>query len=151
MSLVEREGLVEQLGSAIKAAKGGVGAFIAVSGEAGAGKTSLVREAVASTPSVWGEPLSTPRPLGLFQDIAREIWPQSTGADDLDVVGMRERPLEWMKDIPLSLIVEDKLHLSTKTVAHHVSAVLRKAGSRSRRDLQPRTTPSLESGGRSEP
>ena len=31
-----------------------------------------------------------------------------------------------------------RLHLSTRTVEHHVSAVLRKTGARSRRDLQPR-------------
>lgn len=109
MVLIERETLVERIGSAIEAARGGAGALIALSGEAGAGKTSLVREAVASASALWGycEPLSTPRPLGPFRDIARQIWSGPAGSHDLGVVDMRERLLEWVRDAPVPLVIED--------------------------------------------
>jgi predicted ATPase len=49
------------------------GALVLVMGEAGAGKTALVREfaAGASARVLWGacEALSTPRPLGPFLDL----------------------------------------------------------------------------------
>src|SRR4051794_16213756 len=96
MPLVERESLVERL----RVARG----LVAVAGEAGAGKTSLVRAAVAG--AAWGfcEPLATPRPLGPFHDIARGIWPD---AGPLGVVELRERLLERLRREPVPLVVED--------------------------------------------
>ena len=81
-----------------------------VSGEAGAGKTVLVREALAASGAAWGycEPLSTPRPLGPFRDIAAQVLQDDT--QDMDVAGMRERLLARLRsdrgDVP-PLVVED--------------------------------------------
>jgi DNA-binding CsgD family transcriptional regulator/tetratricopeptide (TPR) repeat protein len=91
--LVERDGLVGRLRSAR-------GRFVAVLGEAGAGKTALVQTALADAAWGWCEPLATPRPLGPFRDIARALWP---GEPELGVPELRERLL----DSRTPLVVED--------------------------------------------
>ena len=91
--LVERDGLVDRL-------RGARGRFVAVLGEAGAGKTALVQTALADAAWGWCEPLATPRPLGPFRDIARALWP---GEPELGVPELRERLL----DTPAPLVVED--------------------------------------------
>jgi DNA-binding CsgD family transcriptional regulator len=91
--LVERDGLVDQL-------RGARGQFVAVLGEAGAGKTVLVQAALAGAAWGWCEPLATPRPLGPFRDIARTLWP---GEPEAGVPELRERLLETRTP----LVVED--------------------------------------------
>jgi DNA-binding CsgD family transcriptional regulator len=91
--LVERDGLVDRL-------RGARGRFVAVLGEAGAGKTALVQTALADAAWGWCEPLATPRPLGPFRDIARALWP---GEPELGVPELRERLL----DTRAPLVVED--------------------------------------------
>ncbi|HEY7101519.1 MAG TPA: LuxR C-terminal-related transcriptional regulator [Mycobacteriales bacterium] len=91
--LVERDGLVDQL-------RGARGRFVAVLGEAGAGKTMLVQAALPDAAWGWCEPLATPRPLGPFRDVARALWP---GEPELGVPELRERLL----DTRAPLVVED--------------------------------------------
>jgi DNA-binding CsgD family transcriptional regulator len=91
--LVERDGLVDRL-------RGARGRFVAVLGEAGAGKTVLVQAALPDAAWGWCEPLATPRPLGPFRDIARALWP---GEPELGVPELRERLL----DTRTPLVVED--------------------------------------------
>jgi DNA-binding CsgD family transcriptional regulator len=91
--LVERGGLVDRL-------RGARGRFVAVLGEAGAGKTVLVQAALPDAAWGWCEPLATPRPLGPFRDIARALWP---GEPELGVPELRERLL----DNRTPLVVED--------------------------------------------
>ena len=91
--LVERDGLLDRL-------RGARGRFVAVLGEAGAGKTALVQTALADSAWGWCEPLATPRPLGPFRDIARALWP---GEPELGVPELRERLL----DTRAPLVVED--------------------------------------------
>jgi len=102
--LVEREALVERLREAVAAAGAGSGGLVAVAGEAGAGKTSLVQAAVE--PAVWGfcDPLATPRPLGPFRDIARRVLPDGAGSGAGE---LRERLLDWLGGEPVPLVVED--------------------------------------------
>lgn len=106
MRIVERDGLVGRLRAAVQAARAGDGRMILVSGEAGAGKTAVVREVVADVPALWGfcEPLGTPRPLGPFRDIGRQLSPPP-GA--LDVVAIGERMLDEVRTGDLVLVVED--------------------------------------------
>lgn len=101
--MVERDDLVARIAAAHAAARAGHGSIVAVSGEAGAGKTSLVRAAFPGRTAAWGfcEPLSTPRPLGPFRDISRIIW---GGRADHD---LRETLLDWMGGEPIPLVVED--------------------------------------------
>src|SRR5262245_9989122 len=74
MQLVEREGLLERLDACLDEA-GTAGQLVLIGGESGVGKTSLVRRFVESVPDgfrvLWGacDPLSTPSPLGPFQDM----------------------------------------------------------------------------------
>ncbi len=74
--LLEREEALAQLHEAFAATAAGRGRFVLVGGEAGVGKTSLVRrfceELPGGTAVFWGgcDPLVTPRPLGPFLEIA---------------------------------------------------------------------------------
>ncbi len=76
MELVERDALLEQLAQQLRAAAAGVGRLVLVAGEAGIGKTSLLRALAAQRGDAqlwWGacDALQTPHPLGPLQDIAR--------------------------------------------------------------------------------
>src|SRR5215216_3912063 len=76
MDLLEREPILAELDGLLREAAGGTGRVVAVSGEAGAGKTSLVEHFVAAhagrarTLRGLCDPLSTPRPLGPVHDMA---------------------------------------------------------------------------------
>jgi len=63
--LLEREAFLEVLA-------GPLGRLILIGGEAGVGKTALVREFAAGRRVLWGacDPLLTPRPLGPLLDVA---------------------------------------------------------------------------------
>ena len=63
--LLEREAFLDVL-------SGPAGRLVLVGGEAGVGKTALVREFVADRRVLWGAcyPLHTPRPLGPLLDVA---------------------------------------------------------------------------------
>jgi DNA-binding CsgD family transcriptional regulator/tetratricopeptide (TPR) repeat protein len=80
--LVEREEQLKLLNSALFGAQQGHGRIVILSGEAGVGKTSLLREFASNAPArtkfCWGgcEALFTPRPLGPLQDMAQAIDPE---------------------------------------------------------------------------
>lgn len=71
--LLEREHALETLGAAWAAAVGGSGRLVLVAGEAGGGKTAVVRSFCAELDAavLLGacDPLFTPRPLGPFLDL----------------------------------------------------------------------------------
>jgi DNA-binding CsgD family transcriptional regulator/tetratricopeptide (TPR) repeat protein len=76
--LVEREGALNELKDTWEGVRRtGRGAIVLVRGEAGCGKTALLRGFAdsISDPVVWGAcyPLSTPRPLGPFVDLAEQV------------------------------------------------------------------------------
>jgi DNA-binding CsgD family transcriptional regulator len=76
MRLLEREAELAALDECIAAANLGEGRLVVISGEAGVGKTSLVRELSRrghQTRMLWGQcdPLQTPRALGPVLDVAR--------------------------------------------------------------------------------
>jgi DNA-binding CsgD family transcriptional regulator/tetratricopeptide (TPR) repeat protein len=81
MQLLERDGHFEQLATLVAAAARGQGFCALVLGEAGIGKTVLLRSFCAALPStaslLWGacEPLFTPRPLGPIVDLADQLPP----------------------------------------------------------------------------
>ena len=84
MRLLERDHPLEVLRDRARRAAAGQGSVVLLAGEAGIGKTVLLREfaAQAPVPVLWGmcDPLSTPRPLGPLRDVARELGPEVTVA-----------------------------------------------------------------------
>ena len=78
MTLLERDELLAQLHARWSEARGGAGRLVFVEGEAGIGKTTVLRAFAASVrtdaPVYWGacEAMATPRPLGALDDIARD-------------------------------------------------------------------------------
>lgn len=77
--LIERDTHMRTLGEDLDRALDSAGRLVIVSGEAGVGKTSLLRKFVTDRSAVctayWGscDALSTPRPLGPLQDIAARL------------------------------------------------------------------------------
>jgi DNA-binding CsgD family transcriptional regulator/tetratricopeptide (TPR) repeat protein len=77
--LLERAESLDLLNSLVAQACQGTGRLVLVSGEAGAGKTALLRRLAAgcdgSVRVLWGacDPLFTPRPLGPFVDLAEQL------------------------------------------------------------------------------
>jgi hypothetical protein len=79
MDLLERDQQLETLASLFRDAQAGSGRLALVAGDAGSGKSVLLRrfcDSIAkATPAMWGicDPLSTPRPLGPLVDIAAQL------------------------------------------------------------------------------
>ncbi|MEP6823296.1 MAG: AAA family ATPase [Ramlibacter sp.] len=77
--LLERQPLLQQLAHLLARAEMGEGACIFVGGEAGVGKTSLVRQLVADLPqgvgAFWGinDALQTPSPLAALHDMISQL------------------------------------------------------------------------------
>ncbi|HWA47845.1 MAG TPA: AAA family ATPase [Dongiaceae bacterium] len=79
MGLLERESYLEDLSDCLAAAAAGQGGVALILGEAGIGKTSLLRQFVQEQKTakrvLWGgcEALFTPHPLAPLYDVARQI------------------------------------------------------------------------------
>ncbi|MGS0684927.1 ATP-binding protein [Nakamurella sp. GG22] len=110
--LLERDGELERLRRAFKAAADGQGAGIAVSGESGAGKSTLI---AAALDGLHGfrvlrgqcEPLQTPRPLGPFRELGLPGVDAVVGADDARPAEVGERLYLELGSEPTALVVED--------------------------------------------
>ena len=115
IELLERTGLLDALADALAEAADGRGRMVLLGGEAGAGKTALVRAFCGSGLNarvLWGacERLFTPRALGPFLDIA-----DAAGMELGGFAPNRRVPhefvdalvLELRRDSPTVLVVED--------------------------------------------
>lgn len=112
MELLERDAELDRLGKLAQRAAAGDGALVMIGGEAGVGKTSLVREAVAQAPhrlqQLLGacDPLATPVPLGPFVDMAAT----SARAEAVVAAADTEERLRRFRNLlgrPSLLVVED--------------------------------------------
>ena len=115
VALVERAHLIETLTGLHDEALGGAGRLLLVHGEAGVGKSALVREwtgaAHARARVHWGacDPLSSPRPLGPLVDVAPHLDPRvgellRSGERD----GLFETALAALESAgPAVLVIED--------------------------------------------
>jgi DNA-binding CsgD family transcriptional regulator len=110
VELVEREPQLEQLRAALERSRT-QGCVVAVAGEAGAGKSALVKAATAGqswTRVARGlcDPLETPRPLGPVRDVLAELGVK-VGADPGSPVPLAERLLGAVGSEPTTLVIED--------------------------------------------
>lgn len=110
--LLEREGLLGALGDRLVDAGSGRGSLVLVAGEAGAGKTSLVRAFIEnlneSTLILFGacDPLTTPRPLGPVRDFASDLPGLDLDRDPIDVFAdILDRVRHTIR--PVVLVLED--------------------------------------------
>ena len=107
--LLEREALLGSLAASFDAAQRGFGRLALVSGEAGAGKTSVIRrfseELPRGTTMLSGacDPLVTPRPLGPFLEMGERSDRTIVGETAYDVAGAL---LDLARE-PIVLVVED--------------------------------------------
>ena len=115
MLLVERDHVLDLLVDHVRVAVRGQGSVTLVTGEAGIGKTVLVRALVerarAETGVLWGmcDPLSTPRPLGPLRDVAATL---GEGLPDLLRGGTDQHEvfaavLDALRGRPRVFVVED--------------------------------------------
>ena len=129
MSLLERERQLAQLTRWQEASETRGGCVVLVSGEAGIGKTALIREFMrrrgAGVRLLWGacDPLSTPQPLGPLADISRQVggallqaMAQSTNRDRIFATTVDElersgksvvlviEDMHWADDATLDLV-----------------------------------------------
>jgi DNA-binding CsgD family transcriptional regulator len=118
-TLLEREAPLQVLQAALQRARSGQGGCVVISGEAGHGKTSLLR-ALAAAPSVplqwlYGacDPLHTPRPLGPLVDLSPSLPPalgEAVHAARTDN-GLFPALLDWLRrTAPMPVLVIEDLH-----------------------------------------
>jgi DNA-binding CsgD family transcriptional regulator len=115
VDLLERAQPLEELGRLAAAATSGHGRLVLVGGEAGIGKTALVRRFSQALPSrvrvLWGscDPSSLPRPLGPLIDVAAALGGAFKRSLDLEVP--RARLFAELREVlaasPHVLVVED--------------------------------------------
>lgn len=124
--LIERDDHLRVLGDTLRRAMEGSGRVVVVGGEAGIGKTSLLRRFVSEqhrTSSIyWGscDALLTPRPLGPLQDIAARLDQKlaqqiETGAEPGKVLARLLAALETHRELPI-LVFEDVHWADTATL-----------------------------------
>ena len=103
MDLLERTRPLEELGRFMAEAASGHGRLVLVGGEAGVGKTSLVRHFTRSlprgVPALWGacDPLSLPRPLGPLLETAPALG--ASFVKVLELEASRSRLFAAVRDV----------------------------------------------------
>ena len=112
--LVERHSLIEQLQSRLRGVVAGAGHVVLIKGEAGVGKTSLLRAFAAQRDDAelwWGgcDALQTPHPLAPLQDIVRSanVGFGSLLAAEGNRVELFEAVLTDLARRPVVLVIED--------------------------------------------
>ena len=113
MRLLERERELTVLRAVVHGAQNGLGAGVGIAGDSGTGKSALL-ETVCSDASVVRvlkgscDPLSTPRPLGPFRDIAHAVGLGPLVRDeDVRLPQLCEELFECLGTEPSVLVVED--------------------------------------------
>jgi len=115
MKLLERDEPLARLQEQLRLAVAGPGALVFIEGEAGIGKTSLLRAFAAQQspdlPQLWGacDALQTPRPLGPLYDIAAVAGGELASAleGEADRVRVFAAFLQLLAGAPCVVLLED--------------------------------------------
>ncbi|MFC5178226.1 ATP-binding protein [Nocardioides taihuensis] len=113
MDLLERDREVSVLDATLAAAAGGEGGGVAVAGDSGTGKSSVVDAAVSARDDLRVlrgacDPLSTPRPLGPFRDLAGLVGLERLlRGDEALLSTVCEELYDALRAAPSVLVVED--------------------------------------------
>lgn len=135
MKLLERDELLTSLQALLRTAAAGQGALLFLEGEAGIGKTSLLRTFAESQPAdlpvYWGacDPLQTPRPLGPLFDIAAQLQGdlQTALQGDADRLRIFSSFLAELTRPPALIVLED-LHWADEATLDCLRYVGRRIG-----------------------
>lgn len=131
--LTGREHEHDDLVLRMREARDGRGGLLIVSGESGAGKTSFVESCLQRPPEgsriLWGacDPLSTPRPLGPFHDLADQWQPTTTALlrDGDQPHAIFGAVFDDLQATPSVLVVDD-LHWADQATVDLLRFVLRR-------------------------
>jgi DNA-binding SARP family transcriptional activator/DNA-binding CsgD family transcriptional regulator/tetratricopeptide (TPR) repeat protein len=135
VALLERTDLLAALASLHEEALEGSGRLVLVHGEAGVGKSELVRAFSAAAASrarvLWGacDPLSSPRPLGPLVDVAPRLGPRvaellASGERD----GLFEAVLAVFEEGEPTVVVIEDLHWADMSTLDLVRFLARRLG-----------------------
>lgn len=143
LDLLERSQALEELGRLAAEAASGRGRLVLVAGEAGIGKTALVRRFCEALPSrarvLWGscDPSSLPRPLGPLIDVAAAL--DEGFEQSLDLEAPRGRLFAALRDILAAsthvLVVEDAHWADDATLARRLVHSALESGERVAREI----------------
>lgn len=122
MRLLERQAEVSALLAAlVRARDAGGGSGVAVTGEGGIGKSSLMDALVASAGAMrvlraHCDPLDTPRPLGPLRDLGPAVGADGRALAEVPLAELCETVFETVRAQPTLLIVEDLHWVDAATV-----------------------------------
>jgi DNA-binding CsgD family transcriptional regulator/tetratricopeptide (TPR) repeat protein len=112
--LLERDAELDALEAAFARACAGVGSVVLVAGEAGIGKTSLVRAFADTTRAAAHvgrcEPLEVPAPLAPLHDLAPHLGEAFAGSLSSDAATVARRLLEALDAAPPAIVVIEDIH-----------------------------------------
>jgi DNA-binding CsgD family transcriptional regulator/tetratricopeptide (TPR) repeat protein len=137
MQLLERDEILAELREQLRLALSGTGSIVCIEGEAGIGKTSLLRafgaHTAATVPVWWGacDALQTPRPLGPLLDIAAQSPDphlREALADATDRTRVFQAFVDWLTRHPALVLLED-LHWADDATLDLVRFVTRRISS----------------------
>jgi DNA-binding CsgD family transcriptional regulator len=134
--LLERDPPLAVLGDLLDAARAGSGSVVLLGGEAGVGKTSLVRRFAADHPdtrSLWGfcDPATTPRPLGPLVDVAGQLgWQDGEPAVQASRTTVFARLLDDLAAAPGTVAVLEDVHWADDATFDLIRYLGRRIGGR---------------------
>jgi ATP/maltotriose-dependent transcriptional regulator MalT len=131
--LLERDAVLDALRGRLEEARASRGRLVLVAGEAGVGKSVVVRDFCVQAGGarvLWGgcDALFTPRPLGPFLDLADEAGDTLRAALDGGPTEVVDALLEVAADGPATIVVLEDVHWADEATFDTIRLLARKVG-----------------------